>query len=125
MMVGIEKYDNLKEVMPNLMPVLRDAIQSEFLEIKKIDKKCQKFIATCDHFPELKQAEYVIFSHHIKKNEHKYEMFVFIDGVGDVVRHVSGADMELYGLLDSCTNLHLSRDYVEHEQYCVGDECRH
>jgi len=124
-MLGIEKYDNLKEVMPNLMPVLRDAIQSEFLEIKKIDKKCQKFIATCEHFPELKRADYVIFSQHIKKNEHKYEMFVFIDAEGNVVRHVTGAEMELYGLLGACTNLHLSHDYVEHEHQCVGDECRH
>ncbi|MDD2949249.1 MAG: hypothetical protein PHU29_00535, partial [Sulfuricurvum sp.] len=61
-MRGIEKYDNLKEVIPNLMPVLRDAVQSEFLEIKKIDKECEKFIATCEQFPELKKAEYVIFS---------------------------------------------------------------
>jgi hypothetical protein len=124
-MLGIEKYDNLKEVMPNLMPVLRDAIQSEFLEIKKIDKKCQKFMTTCKTFPELKTAEYVIFSQHIKKNEHKYEMFVFIDAEGNMVRPITGADMELYGLLGSCTNLHVSREYVEHEHHCNGDECRH
>lgn len=124
-MLGIEKYDNLKEVIPNLMPVLRDAIQSEFLEIKKIDKKCQKFIATCEHFPELKKAEYVIFSQHIKKNEHKYEMFVFIDAKGNMVRHITGAEMELYGLLGSCTNLHVSEEYVEKQTHCHDDNCRH
>lgn len=124
-MRGIEKYDNLKEVMPNLIPVLRDAIQSEFLEIKKIDKECEKFIATCEQFPELKRAEYVIFSHHIKKNEHKYEIFVFIDGEGNTVRHITGADMELYGLLGSCSNLHVSEEYIEKERHCVDDECRH
>jgi hypothetical protein len=124
-MLGIEKYDNLKEVIPNLMPVLRDAIQSEFLEIKKIDKKCQKFIATCEHFSELKKAEYVIFSQHLKKNEHKYEIFVFIDAEGNMVRHITGADMELYGLLDSCANLHVSQEYVEKQTHCHDGECRH
>lgn len=124
-MLGIEKYDNLKEVMPNLLPVLRDAIQSEFLEIKKVNKECEKYIATCSNFPELTQAEYVIFSQHIKKNEHKYEIFVFIDGAGNIVRHLTGQEMELYGLLDSCSNLHISEEYVEKKVYCHSDECRH
>ncbi len=124
-MRGIEKYDNLKEVVPKLLPVLREAIQSEFLEIKKINKECEKYIATCTRFPELNRAEYVIFSQHIKKNEHKYEMFVFIDGEGNTVRHISGADMELYGLLDSCTNLHIADEFVEHQLHCNGNECRH
>lgn len=124
-MSGIEKYDNLKEVMPNLMPVLRDAIQSEFLEIKKIDKECEKYTAICEQFPDLNNAEYVIFSNHIKKNEHKYEIFVFVDGAGNAVSHITGAEMELYGLLDSCSNLHISEEYIEHERHCVGDECRH
>lgn len=124
-MLGIEKYDNLKEVIPNLMPVLLDAIQSEFLEIKKINKTCEKFIASCDNFPELKKAEYVIFSQYIKKNEHKYEIFVFIDGKGNVIRHLTGQEMELYGLLDSCSNLHLSKEYVEEKTHCHDGECRH
>lgn len=124
-MRGIEKYDNLKEVIPKLLPVLREAIQSEFLEIKKIDKECEKFIETSERFPELKKAEYVIFSQHIKKNEHKYEIFVFIDMEGNTVRHITGAEMELYGLLGSCTSLHVSDEYVEHQLHCQGDDCRH
>jgi hypothetical protein len=64
---GIEKYDNLKDVIPKLQAVLREAIQSEFLEIKKIDKECEKFIKLSQHIVELQRAEYVIFSHHIKK----------------------------------------------------------
>lgn len=124
-MLGIEKYDNLNEVMPNLMPVLCDAIQSEFLEIKKINKECEKYIASCSHFPELTKAEYVIFSQHIKKNEHKYERFVFIDAEGNIVCHITGAEMELYGLLNSCTNLHISEEYVEQQTHCHDGECRH
>lgn len=124
-MHGIDKYDNLKEVMPNLLPVLIEAIQSDFLEIRKIDRECEKYIATCDRFPELKNAEYVIFSQHIKKNEHKNEMFVFIDGKGNMVRHIPGFEMELYGLLGSCTDLHLSDEYVESVEHCHNGECRH
>jgi hypothetical protein len=102
-----------------------EAIQSEFLEIKKINKECEKYIASCEQIPELKNAEYVIFSHHIKKNEHKYEMFVFIDAEGNIVRHVTGREMELYGLLASCTTLHISDEYVETKTHCHSDDCRH
>jgi hypothetical protein len=123
-MKGIEKYDNLKEVIPNLLPVLAEAIQTDFLEIKKINKECEKYIASCELFPELKKAEYVIFSQHIKKNEHKNEMFVFIDGEGNMVCHVPGFQMELYGLLGACTDLHLSDEYVEAKQFCHNGECR-
>ncbi|MFY9142700.1 hypothetical protein [Sulfuricurvum sp.] len=124
-MHGIEKYDNLKDVMPNLLPVLRDAIQTEFLEIKKINKECEKYIATCENFPELRKAGYVIFSHHIKKNEHKHEIFAFIDEEGNTVKHLTGREMELYGLLDSCSNLHLSEEYIEQQKHCHNGDCRH
>jgi len=124
-MQGIEKYDNLKEVMPKLQPVLVEAIQSEFLEIKKINKECEKYIASCEQIPELKSAEYVIFSQHIKKNEHKYEIFVFIDAQGNIVRHVTGREMELYGLLASCAELHVSDEFIETKSHCHSDECRH
>lgn len=124
-MHGIEKYANLKEVMPNLLPVLVEAIQSDFLEIKKINKECEKFIASSEHFPELEKAEYVIFSQHIKKNEHKNEIFVFIDAQGNIIRHLTGREMELYGLLASCSNLHFSDEYLESQQHCHEGECRH
>ncbi|MDD5718048.1 MAG: hypothetical protein PHW64_09670 [Sulfuricurvum sp.] len=124
-MHGIEKYANLHEVIPNLMPVLVEAIQSEFLEIKKINRECEKFIASCGRFPELQNAEYVIFSQHIKKNEHKNEIFVFIDKEGATIRHLTGHEMELYGLLDSCSNLHLSDEYLESQKHCNDDDCRH
>jgi len=124
-MRGIEKYDNLKDVIPKLQPVLIEAIQNEFLEIKKVDKTCEKFIAMSEKIPELKKAEYVIFSQHLKKKEHKNEMFVFIDEMGTIVRHVSGREMELYGLLGACPDLHVSEDYVETNKFCTGEECRH
>ncbi|AFV98630.1 MULTISPECIES: hypothetical protein [unclassified Sulfuricurvum] len=116
-MHGIEKYDNLKDVIPKLQSVLAEAIQSEFLEIKKIDKECEKFITLAEHIPELSRAEYVIFSHHIKKNEHKNEIFVFIDAEGGIVRHVSGREMELYGLLEPCATLHVSDEYQKQQEH--------
>lgn len=124
-MHGIEKYDNLKDVIPKLQSVLVEAIQSEFLEIKKINKECEKYIASCVQIPELKNAEYVIFSQHIKKNEHKNEIFVFIDKEGGIVRHVSGREMELYGLLASCTELHIAEEFEETSTHCHSDDCRH
>lgn len=124
-MHGIEKYANLDAVMPNLLPVLVDAIQTEFLEIKKINKECEKFIASCDCFPELRKAEYVIFSQHIKKNEHKNEIFVFIDGEGNTIKHLTGREMELYGLLGSCSNLQLSDEYLESLKHGDAEEFRH
>jgi hypothetical protein len=111
--------------MPKLQPVLVEAIQSEFLEIKKINKECEKYIASCEQMPELTNAEYVIFSQHMKKNEHKYEAFVFIDANGNIVRHVTGREMELYGLLNSCSSLHVSDEFVESQTHCDSDECRH
>ncbi len=123
-MLGIEKYDNLKALVPKLFPVLAEAIQSEFLEIKEIDRECEKFIATCERYPDLKNARYVIFSQHIKKNEHKNELFAFIDAEGNIVCHITGSEMELYGLLKSCSNLHVSEEFEEQQLYCQGEECR-
>jgi hypothetical protein len=124
-MHNIEKYDNLRDVIPKLQSVLVEAIQSEFLEIKKVDKECEKYLALCKNMPELKEAQYVIFSHHIKKNEHKNEIFVFIDAQGGIVRHVSGREMELYGLLTSCTELHVAQEFEETSTHCHSDDCRH
>ncbi len=124
-MRGIEKYDNLKDVIPKLQTVLAEAIQSEFLEIKQINKECAKFIRSCHTFPNLVNAHYVIFSQHIKKNEHKYEMFVFIDAEGNIVQHVTGREMELHGLLTSCTNLHISDEFLDVSESCSLDDRRY
>jgi hypothetical protein len=124
-MHGIEKYDNLKAVIPKLQAVLVEAIQSEFLEIKQINKECSRFIRSCHTFPNLVKAHYVIFSQHIKKNEHKHEIFVFIDEEGTIIQHVTGKEMELHGLLTSCTNLHISDEFLEENEGCSLDDWRH
>jgi hypothetical protein len=52
-------------------------------------------------------------------------MFVFIDPQGEIVRHVSGREMELYGLLEPCANLHVSQEYLKEQELCKEGECRH
>jgi len=107
----INKYTNLEEKLPNLQPVLLDAIQTEFLEIQSIDRTCEKYLAACEKIPELSEAYCVVYSKYIKKSDHRYEKFIFLDETGKEVCNVSGQEMELYGLLSSCMSLELSKEY--------------
>jgi len=107
----IDKYENIEDELPNLLQVLKDAIQSDFLEIKLIDNACDKYKSECSHCATLQQAKYVIFSPHIKKSDHKYEQFVFVDETGNTLCHVGGKEFELYGMLKPCHNLEVSEEY--------------
>jgi len=107
----IDKYSNLEESLPQLQSVLRQSIQSDFLEIQKIDKACMKLKPVMEKTPELEDAVYVVFSRFIKKNEHKYETFIFLDKAGDTVAHISGKELSLYGALEPCINLNVSEEY--------------
>ncbi len=109
----VDKYSNLEETLPQLQKVLLQSIQSEFLEIQKIDKACMKFKNVMEKVPEFEKAVYVIFSRFIKKNEHKYETFIFLDKQGKTVAHISGKELDLYGVLEPCINLNVSEAYVE------------
>ena len=112
-MSTIEKYENIHQELPNLQDVLQEAIQSDFLEIKKVERDCDKYGEACEKHPGLKDAMYVIFSKYVKKAEHNQESFVFVDHTGKQVALVPGKDMALYGLLGSCFNLDLSKEYIE------------
>jgi hypothetical protein len=100
-----EKYSNLDDALPSLTCVLKDAIQSGMLEIKKIDKMSTKFLKAQEEHPVLSKAEFVVYSPYVRKADHPFEHFVFLDRSGKSLCHVSGTEMELYGLLDPCTNL--------------------
>jgi len=110
-MSNINKYTNLKEKLPDLQQVLLDAIQTEFLEVQSIDRTCEKYLATCEKVPALNDAYWVVYSKYIKKSDHRYEKFIFLNETGKEVCTVSGQDMELYGLLSSCMSLELSKEY--------------
>ena len=109
-MQSVDKYNNIQNELPKLQKVLLDAIQSEFLEIQSIQLSCDKYQKACHINKELARARFVVYSKYIKKSEHKYEEFVFLDHEGQKVCHVSGKDMELYGMLSPIT-LELSQEY--------------
>ena len=108
-MKTISKYQNLKDRFPCLQDVLCNSIQNEFLEIKKIKNLCGAYGAACDCHPELKNASCVIYSPYIDKRDHDYETFIFIDDKGKLVKHISGHDMALYGMLEPVNGLIINR----------------
>ncbi|RLA72331.1 MAG: hypothetical protein DRG24_03260 [Epsilonproteobacteria bacterium] len=109
----VDKYSNLEETLPQLQRVLRQSIQSEFLEIQKLDTACMKFKTVLEKKPELEKGVYVVFSRFIKKDEHKYETFVFLDDQGKTVANVSGRELELFGIMEPCINLNISEEFEE------------
>ncbi|MBE0513386.1 hypothetical protein [Sulfurimonas sp.] len=109
-MSTIEKYSNIKEELPKLPEVLLNTIQSDVLEIKSINKECEKYIQNCAKMPEFKEAFYVVYSKYIDRDNHQYEKFIFLGKDGEELFDVSGAEMELHGLL-ACTNLELTPEY--------------
>ena len=112
-MSHVDKYANIQNELPELQKVLLDAIQSEFLEIQSIEKQCEKYQDACDKIKDLDKAHFVVYSKYIKKADHRYEKFIFLDEHGHEVCNVSGQEMELYGLLGPCMNLELSKEYEE------------
>lgn len=104
------KYKNLEEKLPKLWKVLISSLQTDFLEIKKIDKSCEKFQKLTKEHPELKDSVYVIFSKYIKREDHQYETFVFIAEDGETLSHVSGREIALYGMLEGC-GLEVNEDF--------------
>lgn len=101
----IDKYDNIEDELPNLMKVLKEAIQSEFLEIKSVDNTCDKYKSECTNCIKMEQAEYVVFSPYMKKENYKYDQFIFLDETGNTLCHAGGKDFQLYGMLKPCINL--------------------
>ena len=107
----VDKYINIENELPNLLQVLKDSIQSEFLEIKRVDNSCDKYKAECARCKTLELAKYVVFSPYIKKTDHKYEQFIFLDETGNTLCHAGGKDFELYGMLKPCSNLEVTEEY--------------
>lgn len=113
----IPKYTNLHELLPELLPVLQESIQSERLEIRKIDKGSEKFMQVVERFPVLKDAVYVVYSKFIKKCEHEYETFIFLDQHGKSMTHIGGRDLTLYGIIKPCEEFAISQDFVYSDEH--------
>ncbi len=115
-MQEIPKYSNLHEILPELLPVLQESVQTERLEIRKIDKESEKFMMALKRFPALKDAVYVIYSKFIKKCEHQHETFIFLDEKGKSISHISGRELTLYGIIKPCEEFAISEDYIYHDE---------
>lgn len=106
----ILKYENINEELPKLPEILLNTIQADILEIKKIDKCCKRFNEAMQKVPRLQDAEYVVFSKYIGKENHPYEKFIFLSKEGDEIFDASGTQIELYQLL-AATNLCYTPEY--------------
>ena len=107
----ILKYSNIENELPNLADVLKNALQTDFLHICLINKECDKYVKESKICSPLQEATYVVYSPHIKKENHEHELFVFLDKTGNITCHVGGQHLELYGLLKPSSNLLISKEY--------------
>jgi len=112
----ILKYENLEEELPKLAKVLLNTIQSECLEIKSLEKYCDKYKKACKTKPNLCKASYVVYSKFMQKSDHAFERFIFLDKEGEEVCSVSGSEMELYGITHLAENLAFSEEYKNSER---------
>lgn len=110
-MKTLMKYVNIDKELPNLMPVLKEALQTDMLYIKKVNKACEKYIEECQQVSVLTDTHYIIYSPYVKEADHGREHFVFLDETGKTICHIGGSHFEIGGLIEPCKNLKLSDDY--------------
>ncbi|MEA3371024.1 MAG: hypothetical protein U9Q40_06755 [Campylobacterota bacterium] len=104
------KYENLEEELVDLQEVLKNSLQNDVLEIRKVDKSCDKFNTVMHQFCDLSKAEYVIFSKFMAKEYHNLETFIFLDATGKSICNLSGRDIDLYNMIKECNNLVEAKD---------------
>jgi len=107
-----DKFENLEEELVDLQTILKNSLQKEILDIKKLDKESNKFKEVSSKLPLLVDAEYVIYSKFMTKEFHKSESFVFVDSTGFTVCTLSGRDLDLYDMIKKCENLVESKEYA-------------
>lgn len=100
-----EKYANLESELTHLQEVLKTSLQNDILQIKRVLKGCEKFQKLSQEFPDLKEAEYVIYSQYMTKETHESEYFVFIDSKGQTIFRATGKELSLYNMIEDCSNL--------------------
>ncbi len=105
------KYINIEKALPGLVPVLKEALQTDMLYIKKINKECEQYTKECQQVGVLADAHYIVYSPYIKEADHQREYFVFLDETGKTICHIGGNHIEIGGLIRPCENLKLSDEY--------------
>jgi superfamily II helicase len=105
------KFENLEDELVDLPEILKNSLQKEVLEIRKLDKDTEKFRTLSENFCDLNSVVYVIFSKFMPKEYHELETFVFIDSTGKIVCNLSGRELDLYNMIKECDNLIESSEY--------------
>lgn len=119
-MKTLMKYVNIEKELPNLTPVLKEALQTDTLYIKKVDRECEHYLKECEQVCVLTDTHYIIYSPYIKETDHAREHFVFLDETGKTICHIGGNSIEIGGLITPCRNLKLSDAYkhsLKHTAY--------
>lgn len=107
----ILKYENLTDRFPQLQDGLRNAIQNELLDIKKVNYMCPSYAKACKKYPKLEYADCVIYSPFMDKKNHDYETFIFIDNKGGILEHIYDRELHLYGMLGNINGLFINSEY--------------
>lgn len=105
------KFENLEEVMVDLQDVLKNSLQNAILDIKELNKESVKYNKVIQKFPDLKSAQYVIYSKYMTKEFHESEKFVFVDKIGHTVSTLTGKDLDLYDMIKKCELLKESKEF--------------
>lgn len=100
-----KKFDNLEEELFELPEVLKNSLQNEVLDIKQLNKESEKFEHSCELFPALRAASYVVYSKFMKKEFHENESFIFVDKKGATLCTLSGRELDLYDMIEKCEKL--------------------
>lgn len=100
-----EKYENLESELTNLQNVLKESLQNDILQIKRLVKGSEKFKHLSDNICDLADAEYVIYSKYMTKELHDSEYYVFIDKKGNTICRASGKELSLYNMIEESDNL--------------------
>lgn len=106
-----KKFENLEEELISLTDVLKNSLQKEVLDIKQLNKESKKFHDVSKKFPILENAEYVIYSRFMCDDFHESESFIFVDDKGSTVCTLTGRDLDLYEMIQTCEKLKESEVY--------------
>ena len=105
------KYLNIDNELPHLTPVLKEALQTDILYIKKVNKECEQYLKECEQVSVLNDTHYIVYSPYMKESDHEREYFVFLNETGKTLCHIGGKAFEIGGLIEPCKNLKLSDAY--------------
>ena len=105
------KFENLEEIFVDLQDIMKNSLQSGILDIKQLNKESDKYKKVIKEFPDLKDADYVIYSKFMSKEFHESEKFIFINQLGNTVCTLSGAELDLYDMIKKCELLKESKEF--------------